>query len=120
MDLLGDPAGNAGNGRLPEREPIIEGVLLRNPSDQILVTAQQHPDRIFPLRAGKATLGDQRTENITEAGVAIQWEGTEFAASGEPDLNMYVLGCLGLLMKHMRRIRRWIRSVKKRECCSKT
>ena len=94
MDLLGDPAGNAGNGRLPKRKAVIEGVLLGNPSDQILVTAQQHPDRVFPLRAGKAALGDQRTENIAEAGVAIQWEGTEFAASGKPDLNLGILGCL--------------------------
>ena len=94
MNLLGSPTGNAGNGRLPEREPVIEGVSLRDPSEQILVTAQQHPDGMLPLRAGKAALADQRTENITEAGVAIQWEGTEFAASGEPNLNMYVLGCL--------------------------
>lgn len=71
MDLLGDPAGNAGNGRLPKRKAVIEGVFLGNPSDQILVTAQQHPDRVFPLRAGKAALGDQRTENIAETGVAI-------------------------------------------------
>ena len=94
MDLLGDPAGNAGNGRLPKRKPIIEGVLLRNPSDQILVTAQQHPDRMLSLRAGKAALADQSTENIAEAGVAIQWEGTEFAAPGEPDLDLGILGCL--------------------------
>ena len=94
MDLLGDPAWNAGNGRLPERKPVIEGVLLGNPSDQILVTAQQHPDSVFPMGVGKAALGDQRTENITEAGVAIQWESTEFAAPGEPDLNLGILGCL--------------------------
>ena len=94
MDLLGDPAGNAGNGRLPKREPVIEGVFLGGPSDQILITAQQHPDRMLSLRAGKAVLADQRTENITEAGVAIQWEGTEFAASGEPDLNLGILKCL--------------------------
>lgn len=94
MDLLGDPAGNAGNGRFPEREPVIEGVLLRDPSDQILVTTQQYPDRIFPLRAGKAALADQGTENITEAGAAIQWEGTESAAPWEPDLDLGILGCL--------------------------
>lgn len=94
MDLLGGPAGNADNGRLPERKTVIEGVFLRNPSDQILITAQQNPDRVFPLRAGKAALGDQRTENMTEAGVAIQWEGTEFAASGKPDMNLGILGYL--------------------------
>ena len=94
MDLLGDPAGNTGNGWLPEREPIIEGVFLGDPSDQIPVTAQQHPDRMLPLRAGKAVLGDQGTENITEAGVAIHREGAEFAASGKPDLDLGILGCL--------------------------
>ena len=94
MNLLGDPAGDAGNGRLPERKPVIEGVFLRDPSEQILIAAQQHPDGMLPLRAGKAALADQRTENITEAGVAIQWECTEFAASGETDLNLEILGCL--------------------------
>lgn len=94
MDLLGDPAGNADDGRFPEREPVIEGVFLRNPSDQILIAAQQHPDRMLLLQAGKAALADQCTENITEAGVAIQWESTEFAAPGEPDLNLGILGCL--------------------------
>lgn len=94
IDLLGDPAGNAGNGRLPKREPVIEGVFLGNPSDQILVTAQQHPDGMLPLRAGKAVLGDQGTENITEAGVSIHREGAEFAAPGKPDLNLGILGCL--------------------------
>ena len=71
MDLLGDPAGNAGNGRLPERKPVIEGVFLGNPSDQILITSQKHPDRMLPLRTGKGALTDQGTENITEAGAAI-------------------------------------------------
>ena len=93
MDLLGDPTGNAGNGRLPERKTVIEGVLLRDPSDQIPVTAQQHPDRLLPLRAGKAALADQRTEYIAEAGITIHWKSTEFAASGEPDLNMSILEC---------------------------
>lgn len=91
MNLLGAPTGNAGNGRLLEREPVIEGVFLGNPSDQILVTAQQHPNGMFPLRTGKAALGDERTKNLTEAGVAIHGEGAEFAASGEPDLNMRIL-----------------------------
>ena len=94
MNLLGDPAGNAGNGWFPERKPVIEGIFLRNPSDQILITAQQNPDRVFPLRAGKAALADQCTENITEAGVAIHREGAEFATPGKPDLNLGILGCL--------------------------
>lgn len=94
MDLLGDPAGNAGNGRLPKGEPVIEGVLLRGPSDQILVTAQQHPDGVFSLQAGKAVLADQCTENITEEGIAIHGKGAEFAASGETDLDLGILGCL--------------------------
>ena len=94
MNLLGDPAGSAGNGRLPKRKPVIEGVFLRNPSDQILVAAQQYPDRMFPLRADKAVLADQSTENIAEAGIAIHREGSELIASGEPDLNMYIWRCL--------------------------
>ena len=71
MNLLGGPIGNVGDGRLPERKPVIEDVPLGNPSDQILVTAQQYPDGMLPLRAGKTALADQRMENITEAGVAI-------------------------------------------------
>ena len=71
MNLLGDPAGNTDNGRLPKRKTVIKGVFLRDSSDQILVTAQQYPDRMLPLRAGKAALADQRTENIAETGVAI-------------------------------------------------
>ena len=90
MDLLGDPTGNAGNGRLPERKPVIEDVPLGNPSDQILVTAQQHPDGMLPLRAGKAALGDQRTENITETGVAIHRKGAGFTSHGKPDLNLEI------------------------------
>lgn len=93
MDLLCGPAGNADDGRFPEREPVIEGVFLRNPSDQILIAAQQHPDRMLPLQAVKAALGDQRTEYIAEAGIAIHGKGAEFAASGEPDLNMSILEC---------------------------
>lgn len=94
MNLRGTPAGNADDGRFPERKTVIEGVFLRDPSDQILVTAQQHPDRVFPLRAGKAALADQRTEDIAEAGVAVHGKGTELSASGKPDLNLPVLGCL--------------------------
>ena len=94
MDLLGDPAGNAGNGRLPKREPVIEGVFLGGPSDQILITAQQYPDRMFPLRADKAALADQSTENIAEAGIAIHREGAELIAPGQPDLNLGILECL--------------------------
>lgn len=94
MDLFGGPAGNAGDGRFPKRKTVIEGVFIRNPGDQILVTAQQNPNRAFPLRAGKAALADQGTENITEAGAAIQWEGTESAAPWEPDLDLGILGCL--------------------------
>lgn len=75
MDLLCGPTGNADYGGFPEREPVIEGVFLREPSDQIPVTAQQHPDRMHPLRAGNAALGDQGTENITEAGITIHREG---------------------------------------------
>ena len=94
MNFLRDPTGNAGDGRFPERKAVIEGVLPGDPSDQVLITAQQHPDRMLPLRTGKAALADQGTENITEAGAAIQWEGTEFTASGKPDLDLGILGCL--------------------------
>lgn len=94
MDLLGDPAGNTDNGRLPKRKPVIESVFLGDPGEQILITAQKHPDRMLPLRTGKAALADQGTENITEAGAAIQWKGTEFTASGKPDLDLGILGCL--------------------------
>lgn len=49
---------------------------------------------MLSLRAGKAALADQRTENITEAGIAIHREGAEFTVSGEPDLDLGILGCL--------------------------
>lgn len=94
MNFLGDPTGNAGNRRFPKRKPVIEGVLPGDPGDQVLVAAQQHPDRAFPLRAGKAALADQRTENIAEAGVAVHGKGTQLSTSGKPDLNLPVLGCL--------------------------
>ena len=55
MNLPGDPDRHTGDGRLPERKTVIEGVFLGNPSEQILVTAQQHPDRVFPLRAGESS-----------------------------------------------------------------
>lgn len=94
MNSLFDPVGNAGNGRLPERKPVIESVLPGDPGDQVLIAAQQHPDGAFPLRAGKAALADQCTEDIAEAGVAVHGKGTELSASGKPDLNLRVLGCL--------------------------
>ena len=49
---------------------------------------------MLSLRAGKAALADQRTENITEAGIAIHREGAEFTVSGEPDLDLGILGYL--------------------------